>query len=126
MGAAGVPRGRSATLLWIAAPRSRGRSATGSRAASGRWRSLLVGCVPCPCGRRSAPPFDDRRAGAARLQLPGRHRAVSPEYVALLLGLVIYTAAYIAEIVRSGILAVLSGQWEAAGALGLRRGLCCA
>jgi general L-amino acid transport system permease protein len=48
--------------------------------------------------------------------------AVSPEYFALLLGLVIYTAAYIAEIVRSGIQAVPAGQWEAAGALGLRRG----
>jgi general L-amino acid transport system permease protein len=48
--------------------------------------------------------------------------SVSPEYFALLLGLVIYTAAYIAEIVRSGIQAVAAGQWEAAGALGLRRG----
>jgi general L-amino acid transport system permease protein len=48
--------------------------------------------------------------------------AISPEYFALLLGLVIYTAAYIAEIVRSGIQAVAQGQWEAAGALGLRRG----
>ena len=47
---------------------------------------------------------------------------VSPEYGALTLGLVLYTAAYIAEIVRSGILAVPSGQWEAAGALGLRSG----
>ena len=48
--------------------------------------------------------------------------SVSPEYFALLLGLVIYTAAYIAEIVRSGIQAVAAGQWEAAGALGLRPG----
>jgi general L-amino acid transport system permease protein len=47
---------------------------------------------------------------------------VSPEYCALTLGLVIYTAAYIAEIVRSGIQAVPQGQWEAAGALGLRPG----
>jgi general L-amino acid transport system permease protein len=47
---------------------------------------------------------------------------LSPEYGALTLGLVIYTAAYIAEIVRSGILAVPTGQWEAAGALGLRHG----
>ena len=47
---------------------------------------------------------------------------VSPEYFALLLGLVTYTAGYIAEIVRSGIQAVPWGQWEAAGALGLKRG----
>ncbi len=48
--------------------------------------------------------------------------SVSPEYFALLLGLVVYTASYIAEIVRSGIQAVPRGQWEAAGALGLRPG----
>ncbi len=47
---------------------------------------------------------------------------VSPEFAALLIGLVVYTAAYIAEIVRSGIEAVPQGQWEAAGALGLHRG----
>ena len=48
---------------------------------------------------------------------------ITPEFTALLLGLVIYTAAFIAEIVRSGILAVSHGQTEAAGALGLKRGL---
>jgi general L-amino acid transport system permease protein len=49
--------------------------------------------------------------------------SLSPEFAALLLGLVTYTAAFIAEIVRSGILAVSHGQTEAASALGLRRGL---
>ncbi|HET9020230.1 MAG TPA: amino acid ABC transporter permease [Acetobacteraceae bacterium] len=48
--------------------------------------------------------------------------SVSPEFAALLIGLVAYTAAYIAEIVRAGIQAVPRGQWEAAGALGLHRG----
>lgn len=47
---------------------------------------------------------------------------VSPEYFALLVGLVTYTAGFIAEIVRAGILAVNQGQWEAAQALGLRPG----
>ena len=47
---------------------------------------------------------------------------VTPEYAALTIGLVVYTASYIAEIVRSGIQAVPQGQWEAAGALGLHRG----
>jgi general L-amino acid transport system permease protein len=45
-----------------------------------------------------------------------------PEFVALELALVTYTAAFIAEIVRSGILAVSRGQSEAALALGLKRG----
>ena len=47
---------------------------------------------------------------------------VTPEYFALLLGLVLYTAGFIAEIVRAGIQAVPKGQWEAAEALGLRPG----
>ncbi|BAT60421.1 putative glutamine ABC transporter permease protein GlnM [Variibacter gotjawalensis] len=47
---------------------------------------------------------------------------ILPEFVALLLGLVIYTAAFIGEVVRAGILAVSKGQTEAANALGLRGG----
>ncbi len=46
-----------------------------------------------------------------------------PELVALVLSLSIYTAAFIAEIVRAGILAVSHGQTEASRALGLRPGL---
>lgn len=42
-----------------------------------------------------------------------------PEFLALLLALSLYTAAFIAEIVRSGIMAISKGQWEAARALGL-------
>ena len=42
---------------------------------------------------------------------------------ALVFGLVTFTAAFIAEIVRAGVLAVPFGQSEAAGALGLHRGL---
>jgi general L-amino acid transport system permease protein len=44
---------------------------------------------------------------------------LSPEYAALLLGLTVYTASHIAEIVRGSILAVPKGQTEAANALGL-------
>jgi general L-amino acid transport system permease protein len=47
---------------------------------------------------------------------------VIPEFVALLVALVTYTAAFIAEIVRAGILAVSRGQTEAAYSLGLRPG----
>ena len=45
---------------------------------------------------------------------------VLPEFAALLFGLSIYTAAFIAEVVRAGILAVSHGQIEAAYSLGLR------
>jgi general L-amino acid transport system permease protein len=48
---------------------------------------------------------------------------VTPEFLALTLGLVLYTGTYIAEVVRGGILAVSHGQTEAAYALGLRRGM---
>jgi len=47
---------------------------------------------------------------------------VSPEYFALLIGLVTYTAGFIAEVVRAGIMSVNHGQWEAAQALGLKHG----
>ena len=46
----------------------------------------------------------------------------SPEFSALLIGLSVYTGAFIAEIVRSGIQSVVKGQREAARAVGLNEG----
>jgi general L-amino acid transport system permease protein len=48
--------------------------------------------------------------------------ALTPEYLTLLIGLTLYTASYIAEIVRAGVQSVPAGQSEAARALGLDRG----
>ena len=45
---------------------------------------------------------------------------ISPEFSALLLGLVLYTAAFVAEVVRAGIQAVSKGQREAAMSIGLK------
>jgi general L-amino acid transport system permease protein len=47
---------------------------------------------------------------------------VTPEFIAVLLGLTLYTAAFVAEVVRAGIQSVPRGQIEAASALGLPRG----
>ena len=48
---------------------------------------------------------------------------VRPEFLALTLALSVYTSAFIAEIVRAGILSVTHGQWEASYALGASRRL---
>ncbi len=47
---------------------------------------------------------------------------ISPEFTALLMGLVLYTAAFVAEIVRAGIQSVSHGQTEAAMSIGLKPG----
>ncbi|GAB4090554.1 amino acid ABC transporter permease [Hydrogenophaga soli] len=48
--------------------------------------------------------------------------ALTPEFIAVLMGLTIYTAAFVAEVVRAGIQSVARGQSEAASALGLSKG----
>ncbi|AWM87324.1 amino acid ABC transporter permease [Microvirga sp. 17 mud 1-3] len=63
--------------------------------------------------------FDMPRKGTFNLQ---GGMQILPEFVALLVGLTTYTAAFIAEVVRAGILAVSKGQTEAAGSLGLKPG----
>ncbi|YBV94411.1 ABC transporter permease subunit (plasmid) [Phyllobacteriaceae bacterium JZ32] len=63
---------------------------------------------------------------SANLSIPGMKGfnfsgglRLSPEFAALMLGLVIYTSAFIGEIIRGGIDAVPRGQWEAGRAIGL-------
>lgn len=67
--------------------------------------------------------------GPFAFELPVRERfnfagglRLSPEFSALLVGLVVYTAAFIGEVVRGGIQAVRRGQVEASRALGLSEG----
>ena len=109
------------TTLWNRHARRR-QEATGIRPAV--WPVAIVCIVGLPTLVWAAlgAPF--------QLDLPVLHgfnfqggATLSPEYFALMLGLVIYTASYIAEIVRAGIQAIPQGQWEAAGALGLHPGL---
>ncbi len=73
----------------------------------------VAGWVAAP-----VPPVAWEVAELGRFNFRGGMQ-LSPEFAALLLGLVVYTGAFIAEIVRGGILAVSKGQREAALALGL-------
>lgn len=66
-------------------------------------------------------PFELQPPVQERFNFVGGLR-LSPEFAALLVGLVIYTAAFIGEVVRGGIQAVRRGQVEAARALGLSEG----
>jgi len=94
------------------------------RIATGQQRSVLLPCLGLVFGlpllaflALGIPvTFDVPQAG--RFNVSGGI-TILPEFVALLLGLTLYTAAFIAEIVRAGILGVPSGQIEAASALGL-------
>ena len=103
-----------------------------------------LGAPPAGADRRAGAGFPGR-PGAGDRRAAGRHGArrisagvriparpdgsissggieVLPEFAALLFGLSIYTAAFIAEVVRAGITAVSRGQTEAAYSLGLKPG----
>jgi general L-amino acid transport system permease protein len=68
------------------------------------------------------PDFTVSIPEKGRFRLTGGSQ-LTPEFTALLVGLALSASAGIAEIVRSGILSVRKGQWEAARALGLKDGL---
>jgi general L-amino acid transport system permease protein len=103
------------------------------------WYSVITEILPAPAEALSPLPgvFLSNRGFAFPILVAGTPIALeypvlsgfnfsgggllSPEFAALLLGLSLYTAAFIAEIVRAGILAVERGQFEAAYSLGLTR-----
>jgi len=68
----------------------------------------------------SLPEFKDTGAILRRGYQPGAGMLLVPEMLAVWLALSLYTASFVAEIVRAGILAVNQGQTEASYALGLR------
>ena len=82
---------------------------------------LIVG-IPVVVYFAVGQPLDFDIPEKERFNLKGGFN-ITPELVALWLALSTYTGAFISEIVRAGILSVSKGQTEAAGALGLRRGL---
>ncbi len=97
------------------------------RAAAGRpirWAGVfgclaLVGLPALAWALSPTPPIAIEAPEAGRFNLTGG-LSFSAAFCALLLGLVLYTAAFIAEVVRGGIQAVPHGQREAARAIGLR------
>jgi general L-amino acid transport system permease protein len=82
--------------------------------------AMIVVGVPVAAFLIAGAPFEFEYPEIGRFNVRGGAELL-PEFVALLLGLSIYTAAFIAEVVRAGIKSVSPGQTEAAQALGLRR-----
>lgn len=94
------------------------------------WYALITDALPAP--RQALEPLPHVFLSNRGIFLPGFSSvpvlegfnfsgglAISPEFAALLIGLSVYTASFIAEIVRAGILAVPRGQVDAGAALGL-------
>lgn len=109
------------TLMWNRIAHRR-QDATGIKPPVWPAALLLMVGVPLAVWAAFGAPFVPDYPSLRGFNFEGGG-SVSPEYGALLAGLVFYTAANIAEIVRAGILAVPWGQSEAAQALGLHRGM---
>jgi general L-amino acid transport system permease protein len=106
--AIGAVLGLNAARRWLDVGAGLVAIATGVVAAIATW--LMVGAV----GGWSTPVLDGFLiSGGASL---------TPEFLALWLGLSLFTSASIAELVRAGAEAVPAGQWHAALALGMTRG----
>ncbi len=86
-----------------------------------RWCVALVVALPVLTWLVGGAPLKLTLPELAGFNFSGGG-VLTPEFASLLLGLVLYTGAFNAEIVRSGIESVSKGQWEAAKALGLSQG----
>ena len=104
--------------LGAAAARAHRRASADCAYRLGAAHRAAGDCVAAAGARRSRSTSRDFPASISKVGCQ-----VIPEMAALVFGLVTFTAAFIAEIVRAGVLAVPHGQSEAAGALGLHRGL---
>jgi general L-amino acid transport system permease protein len=107
----------AAIVLQIRARRLRERTGTEARAL---WPTLgaIVG-LPLVAFVLFRFPLSFHNPDLGRFNVRGGLE-ILPEFAALLVALSVYTAAFIAEVVRAGVLSVSAGQVEAAQALGLR------
>ncbi|MGF7054080.1 general L-amino acid transport system permease protein [Bosea sp. OAE752] len=109
--------GSIAFYIW-----ARGQQAKTGKQYPNGWVALgLVIGMPLIVFLLAGQPLSFEYPQQGRFNLTGGLQ-IFPEFVALLVGLSTYTAGFIAEVVRAGILAVSKGQTEAANALGLRSG----
>lgn len=93
--------------------------ASGKSFPAARVNIVIIILLPAFVWAFAGNPFTLRPATSGAFDFIGGLRLL-PEFVALVLGLSLYTAAFIAEIVRAGIQSVSRGQTEAAHALGLK------
>jgi general L-amino acid transport system permease protein len=109
-------------MAWFVARKARQRQMATGQQFPVFWTSaaLIIG-LPLLAYALSGFPLSFDYPKQSTFNLTGGFQ-VKPEFLSLYLALSFYTAAFIAEIVRAGIMGVSKGQSEAAGALGLRPG----
>lgn len=109
-------------MSWFVARRARQRQMATGQQFPIFWTSvgLIVG-LPLLAFALSGFPVSFDMPKLSTFNLTGGFQ-IKPEFMSLYLALSFYTAAFIAEIVRAGILGVSKGQTEASSALGLRAG----
>jgi len=114
-----VSLGCLVAAVWVYSRRLHRRTTTGEETHPGWWAVAIALIVPAllalaiPHG-----PFTWETPRLEGLRMVGGSR-LTPEFAGILFGLVLYTGAFIADIVRAGILAVPVGQLQAARSLGL-------
>ncbi len=111
-------------MAWFVARKARQRQMATGQQFPVFWTAvaLIVG-LPLLAYALSGFPLTFDFPKQSTFNLTGGIRQVKPEFLSLYLALSCYTAAFIAEIVRAGIMGVSKGQTEASGALGLRPGI---
>lgn len=116
-----IALGLAISAAWLIARWARKRQDATGQTFPAFWAGLgLIVLVPLVVYYAAGAPMEWQYSERTRFSLRGGMQ-VAPEFMALLLALSLYTAAFISEIVRAGILSVNKGQREAAAALGLKQ-----
>ena len=104
---------------WVYTRRLRRQTTTGEETHPGRWALIIALGAPTLLALAiPGGPFTWESPRLEGLRMVGGSR-LTPEFAGILFGLVLYTGAFIADVVRAGILAVPVGQLQAARSLGL-------